>query len=45
MATLDLRTAGGGLTVAGLSEETASQLKALVVDRAGVAAAEESAEQ
>lgn len=45
MATLDMRTAGGGLNVAGLSEETALQLKALVVDRAGVAAAEELPEQ
>ncbi|MEM7324306.1 MAG: PH domain-containing protein [Actinomycetota bacterium] len=44
MATLDLRTAGGGLTVGGLSEETANRLKVLVVDRAGVAAAEETAE-
>lgn len=45
MATLDMRTAGGGLNVAGLDEDTASQLKALVVDRAGAAAAEESPEQ
>lgn len=44
MATLDFRTAGGGLRVSGLNEETASQLKALVVERAGVAAAEESTE-
>lgn len=44
MATLDMRTAGGGLNVSGLSEETASQLKALVVDRAGAAAAEEQPE-
>jgi membrane protein YdbS with pleckstrin-like domain len=45
LATLQLRTAGDGLTVPGMSHETAQRLKALVVDRAGVAADEELAEQ
>lgn len=45
LATLRMRTAGDGVTVAGVSEETATRLKALVVDRAGVAADEERADQ
>jgi membrane protein YdbS with pleckstrin-like domain len=41
MATMQMRTAGDGLTVAGMNYETAAKLKALVVDRAGVLAEEE----
>ena len=44
LATLQMRTAGDGLTVPGIGHEAAQQLKALVVDRAGVAADEELAE-
>lgn len=41
LATLQMRTAGDGLTVPGMGHDAAQQLKALVVDRAGVAADEE----
>ncbi len=41
LATLPMRTAGDGLTVPGMNHEKAMQLKALVVDRAGVVADDE----
>lgn len=45
LATLEMRTAGGGLTVPGVDDDTAARLKALVVDRAGVSADEERSDQ
>ncbi len=46
LATLQMRTAGsGGLTVPGMSHETALRLKALVADRAAAVADDELGEQ
>ncbi|MEM9566414.1 MAG: PH domain-containing protein [Actinomycetota bacterium] len=46
LATLQMRTAGsGGLTVPGMSHETAQRLKALVADRAAAVADDELGEQ
>ena len=45
LATLEVRTAGAGLTVPGMNHETATALKALVVDRAGALADEELADE
>ncbi|WP_420453045.1 PH domain-containing protein [Ilumatobacter sp.] len=42
LATLQLRTAGGSISVPGMSLDTAERLKALVVDRAGELAAAEA---
>jgi membrane protein YdbS with pleckstrin-like domain len=45
LATLQMRTAGSaGLTVPGMTNETAERLKAMVVDRAGALADDEYAE-
>lgn len=45
MATLQMRTAGDGLTVPGISHDVAQRLKALVVDRAGALAEDEFAQE
>ena len=45
LATLQMQTAGDGLTVPGVGDDTAQRLKALIVDRAGVAADEELGDQ
>jgi membrane protein YdbS with pleckstrin-like domain len=44
LATLEMQTAGDGLTVPGIDSTTAERLKAVVVDRAGVAADQELTE-
>ncbi len=44
MATLEMRTAGDGLTVPGISNDTAQRLKAMIVDRAGALAEAEFAD-
>lgn len=44
MATLQMRTAGDGLTVPGIANDTALRLKAMVIDRAGALADEEYAD-
>lgn len=44
LATLNLRTAGGGLVVPGVDHETAQRLKNLVADRAGALADDELTE-
>lgn len=45
MATLQMRTAGDGLTIPGISHDVALRLKALVVDRAGALAEDEFAHE
>lgn len=44
MATLQMRTAGDGLTIPGMNHETAMKLKELVADRAGTRADDELAD-
>ena len=44
LATLQVRTAGDGLTIPGMNHEVATRLKSLVVDRSGALADEELAE-